>query len=273
MQLIDSGNGRLRRQRKPDALPRCARNRGGRGDSVRRRAAAASGAARAGPDSRPGMVRSALVGRTRAGGRQRRSRRGLVRHRRPGRGRVRAGGAAALPARRPRRPLQSRSPSVARRQPHPQLRGIPPAARTAAPQSAGAAADRRDLLARGRLVSRRDPARTSAAGHLAGRSGAGPGRRCPLGPGRPADRAPAPRRAGSRRSQRPQPAVRTVRQGLGDRSGPQPAADPGTAWREKNLARLQRSLLKVRGPRSVAEVERDYAALRSAYDAQWQRGT
>jgi 3-deoxy-D-manno-octulosonic acid kinase len=48
---------------------------------------------------------------------------------------------------------------------------------------------------------------------------------------------------------------------------------PATAWREKNLARLQRSLLKLRGPRSVAEVERDYAALRSAYDAQWQRGT
>lgn len=48
---------------------------------------------------------------------------------------------------------------------------------------------------------------------------------------------------------------------------------PATAWREKNLARLQRSLLKVRGARSVAEVERDYAALRSAYDAQWQRGT
>jgi 3-deoxy-D-manno-octulosonic acid kinase len=39
------------------------------------------------------------------------------------------------------------------------------------------------------------------------------------------------------------------------------------------LARLQRSLHKLRGVRSVAEVDRDYATLRSAYDARWQRGT
>jgi 3-deoxy-D-manno-octulosonic acid kinase len=48
---------------------------------------------------------------------------------------------------------------------------------------------------------------------------------------------------------------------------------PATGWREKNLARLQRSLHKLRGVRSVAEVDRDYATLRSAYDARWQRGT
>lgn len=48
---------------------------------------------------------------------------------------------------------------------------------------------------------------------------------------------------------------------------------PATAWRDANLARLKRSLLKLRGARSEAEVERDYATLRSAYDAQWQRGT
>ena len=48
---------------------------------------------------------------------------------------------------------------------------------------------------------------------------------------------------------------------------------PATAWRDRNLARLQRSLLKLRGTRDVAEVERDYARLRSAYDAHWQRGT
>jgi 3-deoxy-D-manno-octulosonic acid kinase len=48
---------------------------------------------------------------------------------------------------------------------------------------------------------------------------------------------------------------------------------PATDWREANLARLLRSLLKLRGARSVAEVERDYATLRSAYDALWQRGT
>jgi 3-deoxy-D-manno-octulosonic acid kinase len=48
---------------------------------------------------------------------------------------------------------------------------------------------------------------------------------------------------------------------------------PATPWREANLARLRRSLLKLRGARSVAEVEKDYATLRDAYDALWQRGT
>ena len=48
---------------------------------------------------------------------------------------------------------------------------------------------------------------------------------------------------------------------------------PATPWREANLARLQRSLLKLSGARSVAEVEKDYATLRSAYDALWQKGT
>lgn len=48
---------------------------------------------------------------------------------------------------------------------------------------------------------------------------------------------------------------------------------PATPWREANLARLQRSLLKLRGSRSVIEVEQDYATLRSAYDALWQKGT
>ncbi len=48
---------------------------------------------------------------------------------------------------------------------------------------------------------------------------------------------------------------------------------PATAWREANLARLHRSLLKLRGARPLDAVEKDYATLRSAYDAQWQRGT
>ena len=48
---------------------------------------------------------------------------------------------------------------------------------------------------------------------------------------------------------------------------------PATAWREANLARLKRSLLKQRGARSETEVERDFETLRSAYDAQWRRGT
>jgi 3-deoxy-D-manno-octulosonic acid kinase len=48
---------------------------------------------------------------------------------------------------------------------------------------------------------------------------------------------------------------------------------PATGWREANLARLHRSLVKLRGARPIDAVEKDYAALRSAYDAQWQRGT
>jgi 3-deoxy-D-manno-octulosonic acid kinase len=48
---------------------------------------------------------------------------------------------------------------------------------------------------------------------------------------------------------------------------------PATAWREANLARLKRSLLKLRGSRTLEDVERDYATLRSAYDVLWQRGT
>jgi 3-deoxy-D-manno-octulosonic acid kinase len=47
---------------------------------------------------------------------------------------------------------------------------------------------------------------------------------------------------------------------------------PATGWREGNLARLKRSLLKLRGHRSVKEVEEDFARLRKGYDAQWDRG-
>ena len=47
---------------------------------------------------------------------------------------------------------------------------------------------------------------------------------------------------------------------------------PATAWRQGNLARLKRSLLKLRGHRSVAEVDEDFARLRKGYDAQWDRG-
>ena len=48
---------------------------------------------------------------------------------------------------------------------------------------------------------------------------------------------------------------------------------PATPWREANLARLERSLLKLRGARAEADVQKDYATLRSAYDALWQKGT
>lgn len=41
---------------------------------------------------------------------------------------------------------------------------------------------------------------------------------------------------------------------------------PGRAWREANLARLLRSLQKLRGSRSRAGVEADFARLRAAYD-------
>ena len=47
---------------------------------------------------------------------------------------------------------------------------------------------------------------------------------------------------------------------------------PATAWRERNLRRLLRSLLKLRGARSVEEVQGDYARLRRAYDLAWNRG-
>jgi 3-deoxy-D-manno-octulosonic acid kinase len=48
---------------------------------------------------------------------------------------------------------------------------------------------------------------------------------------------------------------------------------PATGWRERNLVRLRRSLLKLRGTRSQAEVLADYARLRRAYQADWLRGT
>jgi len=47
---------------------------------------------------------------------------------------------------------------------------------------------------------------------------------------------------------------------------------PETAWRERNLARLRRSLLKLRGAREPAMVKQDFARLRGAYDATWERG-
>jgi 3-deoxy-D-manno-octulosonic acid kinase len=47
---------------------------------------------------------------------------------------------------------------------------------------------------------------------------------------------------------------------------------PETRWRERNLARLQRSLLKLRDTRDEDAVRRDFARLRGAYDATWNRG-
>lgn len=47
---------------------------------------------------------------------------------------------------------------------------------------------------------------------------------------------------------------------------------PATGWREGNLARLRRSLVKLRGERTVDGVLGDYARLRGAYDAAWARG-
>lgn len=44
---------------------------------------------------------------------------------------------------------------------------------------------------------------------------------------------------------------------------------PSRAWREANLARLQRSLQKLRGTRSRNDVEVDFAQLRAAYDIAW----
>jgi len=47
---------------------------------------------------------------------------------------------------------------------------------------------------------------------------------------------------------------------------------PATKWREGNLARLKRSLLKLRGERDATQVEHDFARLRAAYVAQWEKG-
>jgi 3-deoxy-D-manno-octulosonic acid kinase len=47
---------------------------------------------------------------------------------------------------------------------------------------------------------------------------------------------------------------------------------PATAWREANLRRLERSLLKLRGARSPERVHEDVRRLREAYDKRWQHG-
>jgi 3-deoxy-D-manno-octulosonic acid kinase len=47
---------------------------------------------------------------------------------------------------------------------------------------------------------------------------------------------------------------------------------PETAWREANLRRLERSLLKLRGTRSPERVQEEMRRLHEAYDAYWRRG-
>lgn len=47
---------------------------------------------------------------------------------------------------------------------------------------------------------------------------------------------------------------------------------PETGWRSRNLARLERSLLKLRGKRPAEAVRADFARLREAYDARWAKG-
>ncbi len=54
-----------------------------------------------------------------------------------------------------------------------------------------------------------------------------------------------------------------------DRSG---LRIPETAWREGNLSRLKRSLLKLRGARAADAVEGDFKRLRNAYDDAWAKG-
>jgi 3-deoxy-D-manno-octulosonic acid kinase len=44
----------------------------------------------------------------------------------------------------------------------------------------------------------------------------------------------------------------------------------GSGWRERNLQRLHRSLLKRRGVRDVGDVVEDFTRLREAYDAEWE---
>ncbi|HSX64474.1 MAG TPA: 3-deoxy-D-manno-octulosonic acid kinase [Pseudoxanthomonas sp.] len=47
---------------------------------------------------------------------------------------------------------------------------------------------------------------------------------------------------------------------------------PATHWRERNLSRLRRSLMKLRGARSEEQIHHGYALLRRAYDSVWSRG-
>lgn len=47
---------------------------------------------------------------------------------------------------------------------------------------------------------------------------------------------------------------------------------PATPWRDGNLQRLQRSLRKQAGSRSIEQVDAGFAQLRAAYDAAWRRG-
>ena len=47
---------------------------------------------------------------------------------------------------------------------------------------------------------------------------------------------------------------------------------PATGWRESNLQRLQRSLLKVAGAHGADEIPQGWARLRGAYDLFWSRG-
>lgn len=47
---------------------------------------------------------------------------------------------------------------------------------------------------------------------------------------------------------------------------------PETAWRLRNLSRLQRSLVKLRGARTREAVDTDFMRLRAAYDRAWERG-
>jgi len=47
---------------------------------------------------------------------------------------------------------------------------------------------------------------------------------------------------------------------------------PARGWRDRNLARLLRSLRKLRGERPVADVDADFTRLRIAYDQAWEQG-
>lgn len=47
---------------------------------------------------------------------------------------------------------------------------------------------------------------------------------------------------------------------------------PARGWRQKNLARLLRSLRKLRGERTMADVDADFHRLRLAYDQAWGQG-
>src|SRR5690606_4565564 len=128
------------------------------------------------------------------------------------------------------RPLAERAaaqgPQAARRRPPPRLRRVPAHARAARARPAGAARDRRRVLAPRPALPRRDPARAPGGDAPARRARRRAGLAGAVGEGRQAGLALPPRWPRPRRPQRPQSAVRRPRPRQHDRLRQERDADP-----------------------------------------------